>query len=89
MARGWGKSEEDLGADKEHASEGRRAAGSGTRQDAARRIEAHSIELSLARVEEQLAKTTNDARRGALEAARQELRDRLAILVGPPAGDAP
>ena len=84
MARGWGRSEEDLGAEKEHAREARRAPDSGARRDAKRRTEAHSIELSLARIEDQLSKTTNDARRRALESARRELRDRLAALQSSP-----
>jgi len=92
MARGWGRNEEDLGAEKElarEAREARRAPGVGSRQDAQRRIEAHGIELSLARIEDQLAKTSNAARRRALEIARRELRDRLAALSGPAPGRAP
>ncbi len=89
MARGWGRSEEDLGAEKEHAREARRAPGVGSGQDAQRRIEAHGIELSLARIEDQLAKTSNEARRRALEIARRELRDRLAALSAPAPGRAP
>ena len=80
MARGWGRSEEDLGAEKELAKEAARAPGSGARADAHRTGEARSIRLSLARVEDQLAKTTNDARRRALEAAKRELTDRLTAL---------
>ena len=89
MARGWGRNEEDLGAEKELAREARRAPGVGSRQDAQRRIEAHGIELSLARIEDQLAKTSNAARRRALEIARRELRDRLAALAAPGPGRAP
>jgi hypothetical protein len=37
-----------------------------------------SLELSLARIEELLAKTKNPDRRSALETARAELRERLA-----------
>ncbi|MEP6800419.1 MAG: hypothetical protein ABJC07_00675 [Acidobacteriota bacterium] len=84
MARGWGRSEEDLGAEKEHAREARRAPDSGARRDARRRTEAHSLELSLARIEDQLSKTSNEARRRALESARQELQTRLDVIRSPP-----
>ena len=80
MARGWGRSEEDLGAEKEHAKEAAHAPGSGARADARAAAEARSIRLSLARIEDQLKHTTNDARRGALESARRELSERLAGL---------
>lgn len=80
MARGWGRNEEDLGAEKEHAKEASRAPGSGTPADARRIVEARSIRLSLARVDDQLAHTTNEGRRRALETARRELTDRLAAL---------
>jgi hypothetical protein len=89
MARGWGRSEEDLGAEKEHAREARRAPVGGSHQDAQRRSEAHGIELSLARIEDLLAKTSNAARRRALETARRELRDRLAALSASAPGRAP
>ena len=89
MARGWGRSEEDLGAEKEHAKEARRAASGGAKLEAKNRAEAHSIRLSLARIEDQLKTVTNDARRRALETAREELRARLSILdpTPPPGGD--
>ena len=78
MARGWGKSEEDLGAEKEHAREAtEKAAARPSRahgEEAARR---RGLELSLARIEELLGKTENPARRRALEAARAELTERL------------
>lgn len=78
MARGWGKSEEDLAADKEHAREAadQAAARPSSRQarEAARR---RSLELSLARVEDLLRKTENAPRRQALETARAELLERL------------
>jgi hypothetical protein len=80
MARGWGRSEEDLGAEKEHAKEARRAASGGAKLEAKNRAEAHSVRLSLARVEEQLKIVTNPARRRALETAREELRTRLSTL---------
>lgn len=79
MARGWGRSEEDQAAEKEHA--GRSLAGTADRpsrgeiEAAARR---RGIELSLARIEDELAKTAHPLRRSALEAARTELRARLA-----------
>jgi hypothetical protein len=80
MARGWGRSEEDLGAEKEHARDAARAPGSGSRSNARAAAEAHSIRLSLARIEDQLKHTTNDSRRKALETARRELTERLAAL---------
>jgi hypothetical protein len=87
MARGWGRNEEDLGAEKEHAKEARGAASGGAKLEAKSRAEAHSIRLSLARVEDQLKNVTNDARRRALESAREELRARLTLLESkPPAG---
>jgi hypothetical protein len=87
MARGWGRNEEDLGAEKEHAKEARGAASGGAKLEAKSRAEAHSIRLSLARVEDQLKNITNDARRRALESAREELRARLSLLEPkPPAG---
>ncbi|MEO8432984.1 MAG: hypothetical protein ABI592_15880 [Acidobacteriota bacterium] len=79
MARGWGKSEEDMGAEKEHARDAR-ASGSGTRTDAERSAKVHAIRLSLARIEEQLALTANEPRRRALETARRELQDQLAAV---------
>jgi len=89
MARGWGRSEEDLGAEKEHAKEASRsAAGGAARADARVQAEARSIRLSLARVDDQLSRTTNENRRKALEIARRELTDRLAAL-DVPAGDPP
>ena len=81
MARGWGRSEEDLGAEKEHAREAARAPGSGSRADARAAAEARSIRLSLARIDDQLKHTTNESRRKALETARRELSERLAALV--------
>ena len=87
MARGWGKNEEDLGADKEHAREAARAPG-GSREDAKRATEARSIRMSLARIADQLAHTEGSARRQALESARSELEARLASLNVPAGGDA-
>jgi hypothetical protein len=76
MARGWGRSEEDQGAEKEQASE-QRASAEGRRADARREVLIRGLKLSLARIEEQLGKTSNPARRQALEAARTELLERL------------
>ena len=78
MARGWGKSEEDLGADKEHAREAsEKAAARPSRSHAEEIARRRGLELSLARIEDLLAKTENAARRSALAAARTELLERL------------
>ena len=78
MARGWGKNEEDVGAEKEHDREAReRAAARPSREYADRLVRRRSLELSLARIDELLAKTQNPDRRAALEAARAELSERL------------
>jgi hypothetical protein len=78
VARGWGRSEEDVGAEKEHDREAReRAAARPSREYADRLTRRRSLELSLARIEELLAKTQNPDRRAALEAARAELTERL------------
>jgi hypothetical protein len=81
VARGWGRSEEDLAADKEQAQEKRGSATGGDQdreaREAARR---RGLELSLARVEDLLAKTANPDRRRALETARAELTERLQEL---------
>lgn len=79
MARGWGRSEEDLGAEKEQAREDR-AKGAGSRADAEREALRRGLRLSLSRIEEQLGKITNPTRRQALEAARSELLERLERL---------
>jgi hypothetical protein len=76
MARGWGRSEEDLEADREQART-ERGSPRGTRRDAALESERGALKLSLARIEEQLARTTSPARRKALEAARADLAQRL------------
>ena len=79
MARGWGKSEEDVGAEKEHDREAReRDAARPSREYADRLARRRSLELSLARIEDLLAKTQNPDRRAALETARAELTERLA-----------
>lgn len=78
MARGWGRSEEDQGAEKEQAREARsspdRAATSAEAVAAGRR---RSLELSLARIVELLSKTSHPARREALESAKAEIEKRL------------
>jgi hypothetical protein len=81
MARGWGKNEEDLQADKESARDEKSAVSDAARRDDARRkVERHAIELSLARIAEQLGKTSHPERREALEAARRELAKKLEAL---------
>lgn len=81
MARGWGKSEEDLPAEKESAREERSAASDAARRaDTRLQAERHAIELSLARIGEQLARTSNADRRAALEAAKRELEERRKTL---------
>lgn len=75
MARGWGRNEEDLAADKEQAA-AERAGFSSRRPDSDRVERLRAIEMDLARIEEQLTKTTNPARRAALEKARAELLER-------------
>ena len=78
MARGWGKNEEDVGAEKESDRDAReRAAARPSREYADRLARRRSLELSLARIEDLLAKTQNPDRRAALEAARAELTERL------------
>lgn len=79
MARGWGKSEEDLGAEKEQAREARDSA-AGERAQAAVEAKRRGLKLSLARIEDLLGKTSNSARREALETARTELLERLSRL---------
>lgn len=82
MARGWGKNEEDLGAEKEAAREAaEKAAARPSRAHAAELTRRRSLELSLARIEDLLEKTENPARRRALETARAELRERLEAVV--------
>jgi hypothetical protein len=79
MARGWGSSEEDLGAEKEQAREAaEKAAARPSRAHAEELVRRRSLELSLARIEDLLTKTDNLARRAALETARVELQERLA-----------
>ena len=78
MARGWGRSEEDQDAERDQAREAKGApAGGSAPADAALAGKRRSLELSLARIEELLAKTSPSARRDALESARAEIRERL------------
>ena len=79
MARGWGRSEEDLAAEKEQSREERGQAG-GARADALVESKRRGLRLSLARIEALLAGTASPARREALEAARAELLERLERL---------
>ncbi len=73
MARGWGRSEEDLGAEKEAGREERNAPVGARRADSDRIVRRRSLEMALARIEEQLAVTTSPVRRRALESARDDL----------------
>jgi hypothetical protein len=78
LARGWGRSEEDLPAEKEAAKEAERESGRPVRppaEEAARHARLHAIELSLARIADQLSKTVNPDRRRALESARAQLEE--------------
>lgn len=87
MARGWGKSEEDQGAERDQAREARGApAGGSVPANAALAAKRRSFELSLARIEDLLSKTSNPARREALEQARAEIRERIEGLGGRPGG---
>jgi hypothetical protein len=80
MARGWGRNEEDQAGDKEHAR-GPLPSGFSPSSEEKERLRARrSIELSLARIEEQLGKIRSPDRRKALEEAREDLRRRLAGL---------
>lgn len=79
MARGWGRSEEDQGAEKEQANEGR-GSPAGQSAEALAAGKRRSLELSLARIEDLLSKTTNPGRREALESAKAEIKERLAGL---------
>ena len=84
MARGWGRSEEDLGAEKEHAREAaEKSAARPSRARAEDLSRRRSLELSLARIEDLLANTENPDRRRALETAKAELRERLDSLEPP------
>ena len=78
MARGWGRSEEDQAAEKEQAREARSSADrAATSADALSASRRRSLELSLARIVELLSKTSQPARREALESAKAEIEKRL------------
>jgi len=81
VARGWGRSEEDLEAEKEQARQERGTAG-GRRSPAEtkRLTDRRSLELALARIREQLPKVRGDERRKALEEAKADLEKRLEKL---------
>jgi hypothetical protein len=84
VARGWGRSEDDLAADKEQVKENRGGATGGEKVRAARAASRRrGLELSLARVEDLLSKTENPDRRRALETARAELTERLQEMRAP------
>lgn len=81
MARGWGRSEEDLEAEKEEARATRDLASARpSSAETLREQERRKLQLSLARVDEQLGRTSHPERRRALETARSELAERLKDL---------
>jgi len=81
MARGWGRSEEELEADKEQDREARRASrGERPEAEKQRLKDRRALELSLARIREQLPKVRGSERRAALESAREDLERRLSRL---------
>jgi hypothetical protein len=77
MARGWGRNEEDLGAEKEQAVEEKGAGSSVRRPDAEATAARRRLEMMLARIDEQLARDPSPVRRQALETARSEILARL------------
>jgi hypothetical protein len=85
MARGWGRSEEDQGAEREQDREAQSApAGGATSRSAVIAGKRRSLELSLARIEDLLAKTCHPTRREALETAKAEILERLEGLASRP-----
>ena len=67
MARGWGRSEEDLEAEKEQARQERgNPAGRRSAAETKRLTERRSVELALARIREQLPKARSYDRLQAL-----------------------
>jgi hypothetical protein len=81
VARGWGRSEEDQEAEKEQDRQERgNSAGRRSPAEKKRLSDRRSLELSLARIREQLSKVRGDDRRRALEAAKAELEKRLEKL---------
>jgi hypothetical protein len=79
MARGWGRSEEDQPGDREQELASRERTFRSP-EEVERLRKRRSIELSLARIEEQLARTQHPPRREALETARQDLLESLKNL---------
>jgi hypothetical protein len=81
MARGWGRSEEDLPGDREQA---RPEGEPGSPDLSPRGLELlrrrRPIELSLARVRAELSKINNPGRRLALQTAERELLEQLREL---------
>jgi hypothetical protein len=77
MARGWGRNEEDLGAEKEQAVEEKGAGSSVRRPDAEATAARRRLEMTLARIDDQLARDPSPVRRQALETARSEILARL------------
>jgi hypothetical protein len=81
MARGWGRSEEDLEAEKEQAREERaNPAGRRSAAETERFRERRSLELALARIREQLLGVRSSERRRALESAKADVEARLERL---------
>jgi hypothetical protein len=81
MARGWGRSEEDLEAEKEQSRQERaNPAGRRSAAETKRLTERRSLELTLARIREQLPKVRSSERRRALESAKADLEARLERL---------
>ena len=81
MARGWGRNEEDMQADKEQDREARRASRSLLPEAVRKKLkEKRALELSLARIREQLPKVRGEQRRAALETAKADLERRLSQL---------
>jgi hypothetical protein len=81
MARGWGRSEEDLEAEKEQSRQERaNPAGRRPAAETKRLTERRSLELALARIREQLPKVRSAQRRRALESAKTDLEARLERL---------
>ena len=81
MARGWGRSEEDMEADKEQDREARDASRSILPEAERKKLkEKRALELSLARIREQLPKVRGAERRAALETAKADLERRLSQL---------
>lgn len=81
MARGWGKNEEDLGAEKEEAAQEKKSvARFSSPEEAQKAARRHTLELSLARIREELSRTTHETRRKALQQAKEDLELQLGKL---------